>query len=398
MKPNTPNVQPSDEFLGKIINENPELRNFIKQKDSLNIQIIYTKIDRDQANKPTFTDYTFNADPDKYFYPASTVKMPGAFLALEKLNELKAQKLNRDHIMLTDSVLDKIVFNGSEAQQNETISQYIKQIFLVSDNDAFNKLYEFLGQEYIHEKLQQKRYLNSIIRHRLAVNMSVEQNRHTNAVNFYNKSGKFLYEQLPAYSTLQFNAPTVKMGKGFMRGDKLVNEPFDFSFKNRVALLDLHNMLRSVIFFNDTKPSQRFKLSKNDRRFLLHWMSALPKESSNPKYDTTEFDDGFAKFLPRTIMQNEGVRIFSKAGWAYGFLTDVAYVVDLKNNVEFMLSATILCNTDGVFNDDKYDFETIGYPFMKLLGETIYRHELQRKRKFLPDLSAFKFDYTKEVF
>jgi len=31
--------------------------------------------------------------------------------------------------------------------------------------------------------------------------------------------------------------------------------------------------------------------------------------------------------------------VFNKPGWTYGFLTDVAYVVDFKNKVEFMLSA-----------------------------------------------------------
>jgi len=126
---------------------------------------------------------------------------------------------------------------------------------------------------------------------------------------------------------------------------------------------------------------------------MLHWMSALTKESKYPYYDSTEFDDTYAKFIPRGFIKNDSVRVFSKAGWAYGFLTDVAYVVDFKNNIEFMLSATILCNSDGIFNDDAYDFENVGYPFMKLLGETVYQYELQRQRKFLPDLSGFKFNY-----
>ncbi|MDP9231009.1 MAG: glycoside hydrolase family 9 protein, partial [Bacteroidota bacterium] len=34
-----------------------------------------------------------------------------------------------------------------------SIAQYIKKIFLVSDNDAYNRLYEFLGQQTINDKL-----------------------------------------------------------------------------------------------------------------------------------------------------------------------------------------------------------------------------------------------------
>ena len=88
-------------------------------------------------------------------------------------------------------------------------------------------------------------------------------------------------------------------------------------------------------------------------------------------------------------------RIFNKEGDAYGFLTDIAYIVDFKNNVEFMLSATIYCNQDGILNDDKYDYETIGLPFMKNLGRLIYDYELKRERLVKPDLSTFKLVYDK---
>jgi hypothetical protein len=81
-------------------------------------------------------------------------------------------------------------------------------------------------------------------------------------------------------------------------------------------------------------------------------------------------------------------------GDAYGFLTDAAYVVDFKNNIEFMLSATILCNSDGIYNDDQYEYETVGFPFMKNLGKVIYDYELHRPRKNAPDLSLFKIDYS----
>jgi hypothetical protein len=67
--------------------------------------------------------------------------------------------------------------------------------------------------------------------------------------------------------------------------------------------------------------------------------------------------------------------------------------VDYKHHVEFMLSAVIHCNSDGIFNDDKYDYDTLGRPFMKNLGRVIYDYELKRKRRHIPDLSAFQFQY-----
>ena len=45
------------------------------------------------------------------------------------------------------------------------------------------------------------------------------------------------------------------------------------------------------------------------------------------------------------------------------------------------LAQLIHCNSDGIFNDDKYDYDSIGFPFMKNLGRVIYEHELKRERK-----------------
>jgi hypothetical protein len=58
-----------------------------------------------------------------------------------------------------------------------------------------------------------------------------------------------------------------------------------------------------------------------------------------------------------------------------------------------MLSAVINTNTDGVYNDSKYEYHKLGYPFMRNLGRTVYRYEVQRKRKHKPDLSEFKLKY-----
>jgi hypothetical protein len=50
-------------------------------------------------------------------------------------------------------------------------------------------------------------------------------------------------------------------------------------------------------------------------------------------------------------------------------------------------------NTDGIYNDGKYEYKTIGFPFMKNLGQLIYGYELKRKRTAKPDLSAFQLSY-----
>jgi hypothetical protein len=389
-------------FLEDLLSEDATLKPFMQQAKTLNIQIIYTKIDRDSKNQPQFTDYQFRTNSYQYFYPASTVKMPIAFLALEKLNNLKAKGLNKFTAMITDSSSEKqsMVFTHPSAENSvPSIAHYIKQIFLVSDNDAFNRLYEFLGQQYIQEHLKKKGYKDVIIRHRLQVPLSVEQNKLTNAISFRDTSGNSIYEQAAQYSEAKFEQLDVRLGKGYYKGDKLVKEPFDFSLKNRVYLQDLHNVLRSVLFPEVYSSKHQFNLNKEDYNFLLHWMSAYPRESKFPNYDSVNYWDAYCKFLLFGSEKKEipnHIRIFNKVGDAYGFLTDVAYVVDFKNKVEFMLSATISCNSDGIYNDDKYDYETIGYPFMKRLGEVIYSYELKRERQQVPNLTKFNINYQQQ--
>jgi len=394
---NLPSDKPN--VLDSILASDTSLQNVVRNKDSFNLQIIYTRIDRDANNKPSFTNYTFNTSPDKYFYPASTVKMPFAFLALEKLNELKKDGVNKSTAMLTDSSFGKeqIIYTNPMAEDcKPSIAHYIKQLFLISDNEAANRLYEFLGQNYLNTRLHKKGYTDVDIRNRLNITLTEDQNRHTNPVTFVDTAGNVLYAQAPQFNTAPFEIRNNKFGKGFYKAGSLINEPFDFSAKNKIALSSLHNILKSVIFPESVPAKQRFNLHEDDYKFLYQYMSSYPGESKYPSYDTSEYHDAYAKFLLYGSQKGslpKSIRIFNKIGDAYGFLNDIAYIVDFDNKIEFMLSCSILCNTDGIFNDDKYDYETIGFPFMKSLGSAVYNYEKQRPRKYQPDLSRFVIDY-----
>jgi hypothetical protein len=171
----------------------------------------------------------------------------------------------------------------------------------------------------------------------------------------------------------------------------------DFTRHNNVPLEDLQQILQSVLFPESVPPSRRFHLRPEDYRFLYRYMSQFPREEIHPRYDTAEYFDSYTKFFlfkaGRTPIPPY-IRVFNKPGWAYGFLTDIAYIADFKNKVEFMLSGVIYVNSDGVLNDDKYDYDEIGYPFFKEVGDIIYRYELQRTRKYRPNLKEFIISYA----
>jgi hypothetical protein len=384
----------TDTFLARLLDRYPDyFDTLVRNKDRWQIQIIYTRIDRKEDNQPVFTDFYYNVNPGLYFYPASTVKLPAAILALQKLNQLH---ISRDATMVTGSAYagQSPVYNDPEtADGRPTVANYIRKIFLVSDNDAFNRLYEFLGQQYLNNQMHHLGFDSSLILHRLNISLPEDQNRHTNPISFYDTSGKLIYSQPMAFSNISYPTRNIRLGEGYYSGDKLVKAPFDFSKKNRIPLTDLHSMLGTVIFPEAMSANRRFELTDDDYRFLYRQMCMLPRESDFPQYDTS-YPDAYVKFLlfgGKGSISQPGIRVFNKPGDAYGFLTDVAYFADLDHKVEFLLSATILCNSDGIFNDDHYDYDTVGKPFMKHLGEVIYDYELHRERKNQPSLGKFDF-------
>jgi hypothetical protein len=391
----------TDSFLETLIRSNasPFLQSVLSQSDTFQYQIIYTEINRDKKNRPHFKNYYFNVDRNRYFNPASTVKLPAALVALEKLNELKQPGVDKYTPMLTDSSFEKqsiVLKDTSSANGLPSIAQYIRKIFLVSDNDAYNRLYEFNGQQTLNEKLWSKGYKDMRITRRF-VTMNEEQNRHTNAVRFL-KDGQLIYPQPPAYSNVIFDfSKKIFIGNAhYNRDDSLINAPMDFTTHNNLPLEDLQRLLQSVLFPQSVPKYQRFNLNHDDYRFLYQYMSELPSESSYPKYDTTEFFDSYTKFFFFKAGKEKippYIRSFNKPGWSYGFLTDAAYIVDFKIKIEFMVSAVIYVNNDGVLNDDKYEYEETGYPFFKEIGSIIYNYELKRPRKYIPDLSHFKMNY-----
>lgn len=391
----------TDSFLVNLLERYPQyFSTILDRRDSLRVQIIYTQIDRNADNTPTFSNYYFHADSSAYFYPASTVKLPIALLALQKLNELRLPGLDRNSTLVTGQAYSgqTPVYNDpTTVDGRPSVAQYIKKILLVSDNDAFNRLYEFLGQESINDRLHKMGYSDAAILHRLDIFLSEDENRHTNPVSLYDQGGRLLYHQPMQASTMPYPARQDSIGNAYYSNGNLVSHAMDFSRKNRISLEDLHQVLRSVIFPQSVPGAQRFNLREEDYTFLYQYLSEYPGEAAYPSYDTSAYWDAYGKFLywgaEKGRLPVRQIRIFSKEGDAYGFLTDISYFTDPDKGVEFMLSATIYCNSDGVLNDNQYDYDSVGLPFMKNLGRVIYEYELQRPKARKPDLSGFRMTY-----
>ncbi len=347
-----------------LASENPKIKQVMDSIDQYEVQIRYTQIDR-RNDSIIFTDYDFDVADENYFYPASTVKFPIAVLALERLNQTDSLDRNTRYYIEGDSI-------------ESTISQDVSQIFAVSDNLANNRMVELLGQDAINRNLRDKGISPVRISHRLGYHsddlstkpLVVYLNDSTTAVTAPS------INTAPEKLVLQ----KIKKGVGYYEEELLINQPFDFSLKNYYPLNAQHEVLKRVIFPNEFEVNERFDLSEDQHNFLMTSMYTLPR---NAGYNPEEYYDGYCKFFIYGDSKDtipEHIKIYNKVGFAYGTLTDCAYITDSKNKVDFLLTATILVNKNGIFNDNVYEYDDVGIPFLAELGREIHKLEIERKK------------------
>ena len=359
------------------------------------LQVLYTQVDRDKNNNPNFTTHSFRLRPKEYFYPASTTKFPIAVLALEKANQnSKIGPHTRLEVLTEKPELNGVVRDLSSESGYPSLAHYIRKLFIVSDNSANNRLYEFLGRDHINKRLWGLGYQSTRIRHRLSISLGDELNKYTNPFVFYDKN-QILYAQASKVGTVDLDSDydDYLIGNYHYSNGKKNNGPLDFSTKNFMNISEQHEFMKQVIFPESIPIKKHLDLSDEDYNLLYQEMSILPRQSKHPEYpDYDSYYDGYCKFFIYGDTKDkipDHIKIFNKVGLAYGFLLDNAYIIDIKNNVEFILTAVVYHNENETMNDDKYEYDDITIPFLAELGRKIYDNELVRDKFFLPDFSRF---------
>ena len=336
-----------------LSSDDDKINKVMKDQPSHEVQVFYSEVIRDKSGKVSFKEDQFHVDDSTYFYPASSVKLPIAILALEKLNENKLLDRNTSFRIENDSI-------------TSTFAKDIIDIFAVSSNDTYNRLFEFLGQDDINHRLN-KKGISGRISHRLSVPNSDDLT--TKPLVFYNGNEVlFKTASITNHPIVSLNLKNTKKGVGYTIGDSLVNQPMDFSDKNYLPTSSLHGILKRLIFPELFPKDQQFQLTENDRLFLIDAMKILPREVG---YTSEEYYDSYGKFFVIGDTKDpipEYLTIHNKVGYAYGYLTDCAYIINEKTKKEYLITSTIHVNKNQIYNDGVYEYDTVGIPFLAALG------------------------------
>ncbi|MCC5823583.1 MAG: class A beta-lactamase-related serine hydrolase [Phycisphaerales bacterium] len=352
----------------------------------------------------------------RYFYPASTIKLYAALAAYEQINalarmhpdaELTERTALRFHplaegaaVRETDPTRERSTYVFGEPPI--TIEHEAHKVFVVSDNPAFNTLYDFVGQRDLNHRIRAWGAQSTMVTHWLAVARTEEENRRTPRIDLGLRPGSPQVGE--RYSTLPHVGPdrilmsdeTMLLGTGFMRDGELVREPFDFSTKNFTTLRDLQLALVRLVrpdvthweccptmtqgsIFASSKlgplPGRPLDLTGTQREQLIASATMYPRASESPRYDPAEYPDDRVKFLlPGLIKVRplEEWRVVNKIGLAYGFVTENAYVEHRPTGNAVFVAAVIHRNPNGIYNDNQYDYGTT-LSEMAALGEVVGR-------------------------
>jgi hypothetical protein len=338
------------------------------------VQLRWVRIARDVDGARRFLTYDYGLSPRRWFPAASVAKLPMALLMAEVV---QAAGGGVDSLLR----LDAAPASGEWGDEplDDTFARGIDRTFAVSENRPFNRWYELLGGEYIHRRLAELGYPYVKLIARLG-SSDIEANRRNGGGVLLSADGRELRRFSAANARpRKFPFGRVLVGDGWQNDDgTLLPGPHDFSHANFLPLADSLRMLQAFVSPESVTAAQRWKIDGALRARLLRALALRPRESTSPVYPEAEYYDGYARWFfvgDDTARYPAGVSVFGKSGMAYGSISEVAYVVDRDSGAEFMLAASILANADGIFNDDRYEYDTVAIPFMAAWARAVLEVE-----------------------
>lgn len=324
--------------------------------------------------RPYGSAHDLGMTPRRWFPAASVVKLPMALLMAEAV---QAAGGDADSVLrLHAPPISGAWGDGTRDEPlDESFARGLARTFAVSDNVPFNRWYELLGGDAIHRRLAALGYPHVRLIARLG-SSDIDANRRSGGGRLLSARGDPVHDFMPAVAAARrFPFGAAMLGEGWRNDDGSVTPgPHDFSRANFLPLADALRMLQAFLRPESVPAAQRWRIDDPLRGSLLRALSLRPRDSIDPVYAEAEYPDGHARWFfvgDGKARAPEGVTVFGKSGMAYGSLSEVAWVVDRVSGREFMLAASIRVNADGIYNDDRYEYEGIGLPFMAALGRAV---------------------------
>lgn len=368
-----------DDLLMEVLRDaGPQSRRILANAEEFELQILWTRCVRaPDGGWRAASQHSSGVQRRRWFAAASFVKLPLAALLLEQL-------CARGLIDKVDTLRVKLDTGPACAplpaatEGGWPMLRLLRAMCVVSDNLAYNALYELLGSDAIHRRLGELGLGDCRIAARLGCGGANRPGKL--AARVLDAAGKTLWDS-PRNASEQpqlFPFGRALKGRAWMEGGKQIDGAHDFSDSNFMPLPDVHRMMLELASGQPLGDAPAFALCPAARALLAQIMALTPRACPDPVYAPDQFADDHAKWLiPLDGAGHlpKGLSIASKNAMSYGYIGDSAFIVDQARDVAFGLTAMVFVDRDGVLNDGNYAYDEIGRPFLRELGAAVLAHE-----------------------
>ena len=357
----------------------------LKDSSKYHIQLILGAYE-DNNGVEVLKNYYINKDL-YYFNPASLIKFPVAVVALEKISLIQ----KRYGISIYDSISLNtcgcdVGTNGYVARNsNKTIEQFLRELFIMSNNDAFNFFYDMVGPYETSERMRELGYDRVKLKRRFTSGCDSLGNLVYGGIGFYDNSRlkyRIFCDTAMRSEIIDPSWPQTA-GKAVYRNKKIVPGPKNYSSNNYVSLTDAHDLLISIMDEKQYVRGKPMKMDASLKATLVKAMGDFPRELKSSSYQTSTIPDYYYKyFLDPSVMNtaDNQLRIFNKVGISAGFISDVSYIIDYKTGIKYFISASIMPKKDQIMDNGKYNYFDIGIPFLRKIGGMVYQYFVEQKQ------------------
>jgi len=367
----------SDALLKRWVEEDAVLRAVAAQASATRLQLrIYLPPSNDA---PCGRLMTYREDAE-YLYPASAIKIVPAIAVLSHWSEggaatppLEAPLLFSDK--RADDAYGHTLRVGGHGSQS--LAEHLEAMLVESSNDAFNALYELAGPEAQNTPFHRGGFPSVRVIHRLSgYNLPKELALYLPSVAWMRGGERVVWLPERAVASLPTSAirlPREEIGVGYLEANSglRVEAPMPFGTKNGVTLADLQRLLVALFHeLPETDTARLPALSDEATSLMLSLMRGPLSEKDGVSAESRE--SRFKPMLPGLLalgIERARIDYTNKAGRAYGFHLDNARI-RIGDRVAYV-TVGMLANSDGVFNDDRYDYDALSFPALRAVGAMV---------------------------
>lgn len=344
------------------------------------LQILVSFVEREADGRIRLATQGYRVD-DEYLYPASALKHIAAFALFAGDHTLvDAEQIRPDDTLVvyarpsaTMSAAQLASYRGGRPKRL-SVRDVVRRALITSSNDAYNSLVDAVGHEALNRWAWAMGWRSARLQHRLYAFEDPVQHRLSPRVEI-ERDGRVVRVIPARHSTLSMPPSvwsTTTVGARYVdeQTKQLVEAPMDFAEKNALSLSDLHRSMIALMAPNaETGESAPAGLELRDesRAFLIEVMGEFAQGPADRGFEQRV--DRYKPLLPglRRVAPNEAWRYVNKAGRAYGFHLDTAWIEHVASGRAAIVTVGTYVNENGTLNDDRYEF-TRSYALFADLG------------------------------